>query len=64
MPAPVPENDPLIFSLSLVFLLGVLLSTASVFPRLRERFPKLLLIGFLLAIGAVLLVLVVGLLQR
>ena len=63
MTAPVPENDPLIFSLSLIFLLGVLLSTASVFPALRERFPKLLVVGFLLAVGAVLLVLVVGLLR-
>lgn len=63
MPTPASTNDPLLFSLSLVFLLGVLLSTASVFPALRERFPRLLLYGFGLAVGAIVLVLVVGLLR-
>lgn len=63
MTPPVPATDPVIFALSLLFLLGVLLSTASVFPALSERFPRLLLVGFGLAVGAVLLVLVVGLVR-
>lgn len=56
-------NDPILFGLSLAFLLGVVLAFASVFPALQERFPKLLLQGFLLAVGAVLAVLIVGLLR-
>lgn len=63
MTTSISENDPLIFGLSLLFLLGILLSAASVVPGLHERFPKLLLIGFGLAVGAVLFVLVVGLLR-
>lgn len=63
MSTPASANDPLLFGLSLVFLLGVVLVSLSVVPALRERVPKLLLYGFMLAVGAVLSVLVVGLLR-
>jgi hypothetical protein len=56
-------NDPLLFGLSLAFLLGVVLTAASVVPALRERYPRLMLQGFLLAVGAVLGAFVVALLR-
>jgi uncharacterized membrane protein len=56
-------NDPLLFGLSLAFLLGVVLTAASVVPTLRERYPRLMLQGFLLAVGAVLGAFVVALLR-
>ena len=56
-------NDPLLFGLSLAFLLGVVLAAASVVPALRERYPRLMLQGFLLAVGAILAAFVVALLR-
>ena len=56
-------NDPLLFGLSLAFLLGIVLTVTSVVPALRERYPKLMLQGFLLAVGAVLAAFVVALLR-
>lgn len=63
MATPVTENDPVLFILSLFFLLGVLLCATSILPVLRSRFPRLMLTGFLLAVGAVIMVLVIGIVR-
>ena len=42
--------DTVLFVSSLVFLVGVLMVTAAIFESVRERYPKIILHGFLLAI--------------
>ncbi len=44
----VPER--VLFISSLIFLIGVLMVTAAIFESVRERYPKIILHGFLLAI--------------
>ncbi len=56
-------DDPLLFICSLIFLLGVLMVTASAFERVSARYPKIMLHGFLVSVGSFVLVLVVGILR-
>ncbi len=56
-------TDPLIFGCSLLFLLGVLMVSASAFEGVRARYPKVMLNGFLVAVLSIGLVLVVGILR-
>ena len=56
-------NDPLLFGISLVFLLGVLMITASAFAGVRARYPQVMLHGFLVAVLSFVLVLIVGILR-
>ena len=56
-------DDPLLFGCSLVFLAGVLMVAASVFPRVQARYPRLMLQGFLVAVASFALVLLVGILR-
>ncbi len=42
---------------SYLFLAGVLLVFSTIFPVVRERFPKALMVGFMLAVGSIFLVL-------
>ncbi len=56
-------TDPLIFGCSLLFLLGVLMVSASAFEGVRDRYPKTMLNGFLVAVLSIGLVLVVGILR-
>ncbi len=56
-------DDPLLFSCSLIFLLGVLMVAASAFSGVRERYPQVMLHGFLVAVGSFALVLVIGILR-
>ena len=55
--------DPLLFSISVLFLLGVLMVTASAFAGVRARYPQVMLHGFLVAVLSFVLVLVVGILR-
>lgn len=56
-------TDPLIFVCSLLFLLGVLMVSASAFEGVRARYPKVMLNGFLVAVLSIGLVLLVGVLR-
>ena len=56
-------TDPLIFGCSLLFLLGVLMVSASAFEGVRDRYPRVMLNGFLVAVLSIGLVLVVGILR-
>ncbi len=56
-------TDTLIFVCSLLFLLGVLMVTASAFEGVRARYPKVMLNGFLVAVASIGLVLLVGILR-
>ncbi len=56
-------TDPLIFWCSLLFLLGVLMVSASAFGGVRARYPRVMLNGFLVAVLSIGLVLVVGILR-
>lgn len=56
-------DDPLLFVCSLIFLLGVLMVAASAFSSVRERYPQVMLHGFLVAVGSFALVLVIGILR-
>lgn len=56
-------SDPLLFTCSLVFLLGVLMVTASAFEGVRARYPGVMLHGFLVAVGSFVLVLLVGIVR-
>lgn len=56
-------DDPLLFACSLVFLLGVLMITASAFAGVRARYPQVMLHGFLVSVGSFVLVLVIGILR-
>ena len=56
-------NDPLLFACSLVFLAGILMVAASVSERVRARYPRLMLNGFLVAVASFGLVLLVGILR-
>ena len=56
-------DDPLLFGCSLVFLAGILMVAASVSERVRERYPRLMLNGFLVAVASFGLVLLVGILR-
>lgn len=53
-------TDPLLFACSLVFLLGVLMVAASAFEGVSERYPQVMLHGFLVALASFVLVLLVG----
>lgn len=53
-------DDPLLFGCSLIFLAGILMVTASVFPGVQARYPRLMLQGFLVAVASFGLVLLVG----
>ena len=44
----IPEN--VLFISSLIFLVGVLMVTVAFFESVRERYPKIILHGFLLAV--------------
>ena len=44
----IPER--VLFIGSLIFLVGVLMVTVAIFEGVRERYPKIILHGFLLAI--------------
>ena len=52
----IPER--VLFVSSLIFLVGVLMVTAAIFERVRERYPKIILHGFLLAILSFVIVVV------
>ena len=52
----IPER--VLFVSSLIFLVGVLMVTAAVFEGVRERYPKIILHGFLLAILSFVIVIV------
>ena len=52
----IPER--VLFVSSLIFLVGVLMVTAAVFEGVRERYPKIILHGFLLAILSFVIVVV------
>ena len=56
-------DDPLLFGCSLVFLAGVLMVAASVSERVRARYPRLMLSGFLVAVASFVLVLIVGIVR-
>lgn len=56
-------TDPLLFSLSLLFLLGVLMVAASAFEGARARYPKVMLHGFLVSVLSLALVLLVGIVR-
>ena len=56
-------TDPLVFVCSLLFLLGVLMVSASAFEGVRARYPKVMLNGFLVAVLSIGLVLLVGVLR-
>ena len=56
-------DDPLLFACSLVFLVGILMVAASVSERVRARYPRLMLNGFLVAVASFGLVLLVGILR-
>ncbi len=56
-------SDPLLFACSLVFLLGVLMVTASAFEGVRARYPGVMLHGFLVAVGSFVLVLLIGIVR-
>jgi hypothetical protein len=56
-------TDPLLYGLSLLFLLGVLMVAASAFEGARARYPKLMLHGFLASVLSLALVLVVGIVR-
>ena len=56
-------NDPLLFSLSLLFLLGVLMVAASAFGGVGARYPKVMLHGFLVSVLSLALVLFVGIVR-
>ena len=43
-------SEQVLFISSLVFLVGVLMVTAAISESVRERYPKIILHGFLLAI--------------
>jgi len=47
---------------SYLFLAGILLVFSSIVPRVRAAWPRGFMVGFLLAVGSVLLVLVAALL--
>ena len=52
----IPER--ILFISSFIFLVGVLMVTAAIFERVRERYPKIILHGFLLAILSFVIVVV------
>jgi hypothetical protein len=56
-------TDPLLFGLSLLFLLGVLMVAVSAFGGVRVRYPKVMLHGFLVSVLSLALVLVVGIVR-
>lgn len=56
-------NDPLLFGCSLIFLLGVLMVTASAFEGVQARYPKVMLHGFLVSVASFVLVLVIGIVR-
>ena len=51
-----PALDAWLFVCSVVFLAGMLLVASSAVPRVRERYPKALMHGFLVAITSFALV--------
>lgn len=53
-----PALENWIFACSLLFLLGIVLVVSAAVPAARERYPKALLHGFLLAIASFALVIV------
>ena len=57
-----PTLEAWIFGCSLLFLLGMLLVVGSAVPAVQRRFPRILIVGFLLAIASFALVLVGALL--
>ncbi len=50
----IPER--VLFVSSLIFLVGVLMVTLAIFEGVRERYPKIILHGFLLAISSFVIV--------
>ena len=52
-----PTLEAWIFGCSLLFLAGMLLVVGSAVPAVQRRFPRVLLVGFLLAIASFALVL-------
>lgn len=54
-------RDLLVRIASYVFLTGTLLLALSVVPALTRRWPRLLLLGFVVAVGSFVLVLVAAL---
>lgn len=56
-------SDPLIFACSLIFLSGILMVALTVFPQVRERYPQIMLHGFLVTVSSFVLVLLIGVLR-
>lgn len=50
-------REPVITFSSYLFLAGVLLVFSTIFPAVRNRWPKALMVGFMLAVGSIFLVL-------
>ena len=49
-------REDIFFISSLIFLVGVLMVTAAMFERVQERYPKIMLHGFLLAVLSIVVV--------
>ncbi len=50
-------REPVITFASYLFLVGVLLVFSTIFEVVRNRWPKALMVGFMLAVGSIFLVL-------
>ena len=47
-----PQLETWVFACSVVFLVGMLMVVASAVPAVQRRYPRVLLHGFLVAIGS------------
>lgn len=50
-------REPVITFASYLFLVGILLVFSTIFPVVRDRWPKALMVGFMVAVGSIFLVL-------